>query len=201
MSASRSTSSSRSPDARADDAGLARRDDERFALNSAQAPPVACSPPRPSVPASASERWSTSVTPFAHAVRLPSNVCRRSCSSKTWCSVMAVNQPTRRIAPTLRARRGRVRAQMQLPPLGWHLRGCPHPLGLACVAPREDLTIYSEPSPDERRFQREAVLRPGDTATHLPTGPDGTGGRALLTRVRHRPCGRPHRSRRAELPH
>ena len=35
--------------------------------------------------------------------------------------------------------------------------------------PEKTLTIYSAPSPDERRFQREAVLRPGDTATHLPT--------------------------------
>ena len=32
------------------------------------------------------------------------------------------------------------------------------------------LTIHSEPSPGERRFRHEAVLRPGDTATHLPTG-------------------------------
>ena len=147
MSASRSTSSSRSPDARADDAGLARRDDEHLALNSARAPPVACSPPRPSAPASASERWSISVTPFAHAVRLPSNVCRRSCSPKTWCLVMAVNQPTRRIAPTLPARRGRAKAQMQLPPLGWAPTRLPTSPGPSlCRSPRRSsLSIRSPP--------------------------------------------------------
>ena len=36
--------------------------------------------------------------------------------------------------------------------------------------PENTLTIYSEPSPGERRFRHEAVLRPGETATHLPTG-------------------------------